>query len=255
MPVSIYATTPLSGRRACRRIFAVPPQRGGRWVARRVTSLSLFTQSGEASNRTNESQYFRMNSASERPIWRVRGRPGQPLRKGRSNSRVSRRTATRRRPDGLGCPQWSRILRAACRAAPARGTARPLGSGSWASACILGTGVRCGVATHAGASSHPQEARAPLPTGPHGRGPGPDTHGAVHGARDPRLITRPPRGACVAVTPNLVWIAQVGDCVQVLHDRGHVLAHEAEDVVTEVGMVPREHGLLMAGSGCGRPFT
>ena len=73
---------------------------------------------------------------------------------------------------------------------------------------------------HAGASSHPQEARAPLPTGPHGRGPGPDTHGAVHGARDPRLITRPPRGACVAVTPNLVWIAQVGDCVQVLYDHG-----------------------------------
>ena len=59
-----------------------------------------------------------------------------------------------------------------------------------------------------------------VPTGPHGRGPGPDTHGAVHGARDPRLITRPPRGACVAVTPNLVWIAQVGDCVQVLYDRG-----------------------------------
>ena len=30
------------------------------------------------------------------------------------------------------------------------------------------------------------------------------------------------------------------------------LAHEAEDVVTEVGTRPREHGLLMAGSGCGR---
>ena len=30
---------------------------------------------------------------------------------------------------------------------------------------------------------------------------------------------------------------------------GHVLAHEAEDVVTEVGTRPREHGLLMAGSG------
>ena len=29
------------------------------------------------------------------------------------------------------------------------------------------------------------------------------------------------------------------------------LAHEAEDVVTEVGTRPREHGLLMAGSGCG----
>ena len=27
------------------------------------------------------------------------------------------------------------------------------------------------------------------------------------------------------------------------------LAHEAEDVVTEVGTRPREHGLLMAGSG------
>ena len=33
-------------------------------------------------------------------------------------------------------------------------------------------------------------------------------------------------------------IAPVGDRVQLLHDRGHVLAHEAEDVVTEVGMVP-----------------
>ena len=30
------------------------------------------------------------------------------------------------------------------------------------------------------------------------------------------------------------------------------LAHEAEDVVTEVGTRPREHGLLMAGSGYGR---
>ena len=30
------------------------------------------------------------------------------------------------------------------------------------------------------------------------------------------------------------------------------LAHEAEDVVTEVGTRQREHGLLMAGSGCGR---
>ena len=30
------------------------------------------------------------------------------------------------------------------------------------------------------------------------------------------------------------------------------LAHEAEDVVTEVATRPREHGLLMAGSGCGR---
>ena len=36
--------------------------------------------------------------------------------------------------------------------------------------------------------------------------------------------TRPPRGACVAVTPNLVWIAQVGDCVQVLYDRGRSCA-------------------------------
>ena len=35
------------------------------------------------------------------------------------------------------------------------------------------------------------------------------------------------------------------------------LAHEAEDVVTEVGTRPREHGLLMAGSGCGpgKTFT
>ena len=89
----------------------------------------------------------------------------------------------------------------------------------------------------------------PLPTGPHGRGLAPDTHGAVHGARDPQLIKLPPRGACVDVTPNLVWIAQVGDRVQVLHDRGHVLAHEAEDVMTEVRTRPREHGLLMAGSG------
>ena len=80
----------------------------------------------------------------------------------------------------------------------------------------------------------------------------PETHGAVHGARDPQLIQLPPRGACLNVTPNLVWIAQVGDRVQLLHDRGHVLAHEAEDVVTEVGTVPREDGLLMAGSGCGR---
>ena len=89
----------------------------------------------------------------------------------------------------------------------------------------------------------------PQPTGPHGLGLAPDTHGAVHGARDPRRITRPPRGAYVAVTPNLVWIAQVGDRVQVLHDRGHVLAHEAEDAMTEVRTRPREHGLLMAGSG------
>ena len=92
----------------------------------------------------------------------------------------------------------------------------------------------------------------PLPTGPHGLGPPPETHGAVHGSRDPRLIKLPPRCACVDVTPNLVRIAQVGDRVQVLHDRGHVLAHEAEDVVTEVGTRPRENGLLMAGFGCDR---
>ena len=63
----------------------------------------------------------------------------------------------------------------------------------------------------------------------------PETHGAVHGSRDPQLIQLPPRGTCLNVTPNLVWIAQVDDRVQLLHDRGHVLAHEAEDVVTEVG--------------------
>ena len=92
----------------------------------------------------------------------------------------------------------------------------------------------------------------PRPTGPYGRDLAPDTHGAVHGSRDPRLLKRPPRGAGIDVTPNLVWIAEVDDRVQFLHDRGHVLAHEAEDVVTEVGTRPREHGLLMAGSGCGR---
>ena len=64
----------------------------------------------------------------------------------------------------------------------------------------------------------------PLPTGPYGRGKVPDTHGAVHGAPDPRLLKLPPRGACVDVTPNLVWIAQVGDCVQVLYDRGRSCA-------------------------------
>ena len=79
----------------------------------------------------------------------------------------------------------------------------------------------------------------PLPTGPHGRGQVPDTHGAVHGSRDPRRIKLPPRGVCVAVTPNLVWIAQVGDRVQLLHDRGHVLAHEAENVVTKVRTRPK----------------
>ena len=31
----------------------------------------------------------------------------------------------------------------------------------------------------------------PLPTGPHGRGQVPDTHGAVHGSRDPRLLKLP----------------------------------------------------------------
>ena len=74
----------------------------------------------------------------------------------------------------------------------------------------------------------------------------------VHGTRDPRLLKLLPRGAGVDVTPNLVWIAEVDDRVQLLHDRGYVLAHEAEDVVTEVGTRPREHGLLMAGSECGR---
>ena len=90
--------------------------------------------------------------------------------------------------------------------------------------------------------------------GSHGRGQVPPTHGAVHGSRDPRLLKLPPRGAGVDVRPNLVFkkrprrqyeIAPVGDRVQVLHDRGHVLAHEAEDVVTEVGTRPREHGLLI----------
>ena len=74
----------------------------------------------------------------------------------------------------------------------------------------------------------------------------------MHGAPDPRRIKLPPGGACVDVTPNLVWIAQVGDRVQVRHDLGHVRAHEAEDVVTEVGTRPRKNGFLMAGSGGGR---
>ena len=52
------------------------------------------------------------------------------------------------------------------------------------------------------------------------RGLAPDTHGTVHGARDPRLLKLPPRGAGVDVTPNLVWIAEVDDRVQLLHDRG-----------------------------------
>ena len=38
--------------------------------------------------------------------------------------------------------------------------------------------------------------------------------------------TRPPRGA-VAVTPNLVWIAQVGDCVQVLYRAEILVLHRA----------------------------
>ena len=64
--------------------------------------------------------------------------------------------------------------------------------------------------------------------------------------------TRPPRGACVAVTPNLVWIARRSAIVCRSSMIAGGLAHEAEDVVTEVGTRPREHGLLLAGSGCGR---
>ena len=56
-------------------------------------------------------------------------------------------------------------------------------------------------------------------------------------------------------TPNLVWIAQVGNRVQLLHDRGHVLAHEAEDVVTEVGTVPREQGSSWPAPGAVGTFT
>ena len=91
---------------------------------------------------------------------------------------------------------------------------------------LVGVGVNprygglFGVATNAGAPSCSQEHGRPLPTGPHGRGLAPDTHGQVHGARDPRLLTLPPRGAGVDVTPNLVWIAEVDDRVQLLHDRG-----------------------------------
>ena len=36
-----------------------------------------------------------MSQGIQRQIWLVRGRPGRPLRRGRSSSRTSRRTATR----------------------------------------------------------------------------------------------------------------------------------------------------------------
>ena len=96
---------------------------------------------------------------------------------------------------------------------------------------------RHGRPTHPQPHEPRQEGTVPGPT--HGRRNRPDTYGAVHGSRDPRRIKLPPRGACVDVTPNLVWIAQVGDRVQLLHDRGHVLAHEAEDVVTKVRTRPK----------------
>ena len=54
--------------------------------------------------RTKASRDFRRNSASERPIWRVRGRPGRPLRRGRSSACASRLTAIRTAALRVGSP-------------------------------------------------------------------------------------------------------------------------------------------------------
>ena len=54
--------------------------------------------------RTKASRDVRRNSASERPIWRVRGRPGRPLRRGRSSACASRLTAIRTAALRVGSP-------------------------------------------------------------------------------------------------------------------------------------------------------
>ena len=199
-----------------------------------------------------------MSQGIQRQIWRVRGRPGAAL----AERKIE---LTHKPPDGDtdgGLTVWVWVARDGLVSFVQQVVPRPpveqLGLLDLARGRRLESSILDCFSASPRAPGLPAVLRKhgrPLPTGPHDRGIVPETHGAVHGARDPQLIQLPPRGACLNVTPNLVWIAQVGNRVQLLHDRGHVLAHEAEDVVTEVGTVPREQGSSWPAPGAVGTFT
>ena len=211
-------------------------------------------------------QHREMSEGIQHQIWRVRGRPGWPLRRGRSRSL---RKPTDGDTDGVRTGWVARdgLVSFVPQVVP-RPPVEQLGLLDLARGRRPESSILDCFSASPRAPGPPAVLRKhgrPLPMGSHGRGQVPPTHGAVQGARDPRLLKLPPRGAGVDVRPNLVFkkrprrqyeIAPVGDRVQLLYDRGHVLAHEAEDVVTEVGTRPTgtraPHGRLRVRSARSR---
>ena len=81
-----------SGRRACRHLADGPPRGVAVGCPSRDERLPIQTERSGSIKGTKESRDFRR---IQRQTWRVRGRPGRPLRRGRSSSCASRRTTTR----------------------------------------------------------------------------------------------------------------------------------------------------------------
>ena len=112
-----------------------------------------------------------------------------------------------------------------------------------ADAARLATGV--GGSPFTGRVSHPLDGKQSFMTSPHRHSPltslawshcAPTPHRVAPASLSRRIWSGSRRSAIVCRSSMIAG----------------GLAHEAEDVVTEVGTRPREHGLLMAGSGCGQ---
>ena len=69
--------------------------RGGRWVPSRDERVPISAISPERRGSIKGTKESRDSRRIQRQIWRVRGRPGRPLRRGRSSSCARLRTATR----------------------------------------------------------------------------------------------------------------------------------------------------------------
>ena len=119
-----------SGRRACRHLINGPPHGVAVGCPSRDERVPISAISPErrgsiqGTKASRDSRKFSVRSGVSEDA------QGDPCG-GDDRAHVQ---ADGRRAYGVGRSRWSRILRAACRAAPARGTARPLGSCSWASA-------------------------------------------------------------------------------------------------------------------------
>ena len=104
----------LSGRRACRHLVDGSPREVAVGCPSRDERAPTSAISPERRGSIKGAKASRDFRRIQRQIWRVRGRPGRPLRRGRSSACASRRTAASRwcgSPAMVSSPSCSRWCR------------------------------------------------------------------------------------------------------------------------------------------------